>query len=131
MIHRGRLVTGVIIGDAVCALILSLIGFITHYGKIEGWHWLTTFIPVLIGWFAIAPWLGNYRMGNLFQPAHAWRAGLAAFLSAPLAAWIRGGWLNSAILPIFILVLGLTNALGFLIWRVVWSLILRRINRNG
>jgi hypothetical protein len=131
MIHYNRLVAWVIIGDAFCALILSLIGFYTHYGQITGWHWLTTFIPTLIGWFVIAPWLGNYRTENFHTPALSWRAALAAFLSAPLAAWIRGAWLNSAILPIFILVLGLTNALGFFGWRVLWSLILRRNNRNG
>jgi hypothetical protein len=131
MVFRGRSIALVIIGDAVCALIISLFGFVTHYGKIEGWRWLTTYIPVLIGWFAIAPWLGNYHEKTIQKPGESWRAALAAFLAAPLAAWIRGAWLNSAILPLFVLVLGLTNALGFIIWRVILSLILRRINRNG
>jgi hypothetical protein len=120
-----------LVGDILAILIVSLIGFFTHYGEIRGWRWLSTFLPVLAGWLAIAPWLGVYRPEIWRSPLHAWRAGLAAFLSAPLAAWLRGAWLESPILPLFVLVLGLTNALGFLIWRLLWSLAARRIDRNG
>ena len=120
-----------ILGDALAILVVSLIGFITHYGKIEGWRWLTTFLPVLAGWFAIAPWFGVYRPGASRQLSSIWRPALAAFLSAPFAAWLRGAWLNSAILPLFILVMALTNALGFLVWRALWALISSRTQTNG
>ena len=119
-----------IIGDILAILVVSLVGFLTHYGEIRGWRWVTTFLPVLAGWFAIAPWLGVYHP-DLWRARDAWRAALAAFLSAPLAAWLRGAWLNSAILPVFVLVLGLTDALGFLVWRLLWSQVLKWINRNG
>jgi hypothetical protein len=131
MKSRRTALTGMLIGDIVCALILSLIGFYTHYGRIEGWRWLTTFVPVLVGWFAIAPWLGVYSAVYDRRPTQSWRAGLSAFLAAPLAGWIRGAWLNTPILPLFILVLGLTDAFGFLIWRFLWSLFLQRYKRDG
>jgi hypothetical protein len=101
-------------------LIVTWIGFLDHYGNLQGWRWLTTFIPVLIGWVAIAPWLGVYRQEVANQPAQVWRPFIAAVLAAPLAATLRGFWLNGAILPIFVVVLGLTNALGFLVWRLIW-----------
>lgn len=109
-----------IIGDVVTMLIVTWIGFLEHYGNLQGWRWLTTFIPVLIGWFAIAPWLAVYRQEVANQPGQVWRPVIAAVLAAPLAATLRGFWLNGAILPIFVVVLGLTNALGFLVWRLIW-----------
>ncbi len=120
-----------IIGDILAILAVSLAGFVTHYGEISGWRWITTFVPVLVGWLAIAPWLGVYRPDLANRSSQVWRAALAAFLSAPLAAWLRGAWLNSAILPVFVLVLGLTDALGLLVWRIIGSWLIRRISRNG
>lgn len=120
-----------ILGDALAILAVSLIGFLTHYGSIEGWRWLTTFLPVLAGWFAIAPWFGVYQPQAARRLTGIWRPALAAFLSAPLAAWLRGAWLNSAILPLFILVMALTNALGFLVWRAIWAMISSRTQANG
>lgn len=120
-----------LLGDILAILIVSLIGFFTHYGEIRGWRWLTTFFPVLVGWFAIAPWLGVYQEELAGRPAHAWRGALAAFLSAPLAAWLRGAWLNSAILPVFVFVLALTDALGFFIWRSIGSWLVGWSKRRG
>jgi hypothetical protein len=131
MIIRDKNLLLLVIGDIVCALIITIIGFITHYGQIEGWRWLASFLPVCIGWLAIAPWLGVYQVSHYLKPAHAWRAALAALLSAPLAAAIRGAWLNTAILPMFVLVLGLTDALGLLLWRSLWPFLARLIRKDG
>jgi hypothetical protein len=92
---------------------------------------LSTFLPVTAAWLVIAPWFGAYRSDLNRQPKQAWRFGLAALLSAPLAATLRGLWLNAAVLPLFVLIMALTNALGFLIWRLVWALGVQRMNRNG
>lgn len=119
------------LGDALAILVVSLIGFFTHYGKIEGWRWLTTFLPVLAGWFAIAPWFGVYRPEVAGRVSRVWVPALAAFLSAPLAAWLRGAWLNSAILPLFVLIMALTDALGFFVWRAIWALVSSRAQTNG
>ena len=120
-----------ILGDVLTVLIVSLAGFLTHYGEIRGWRWVTTFVPVLAGWLAIAPWFGVYRPEFTGRITQIWRAALAAFLSAPLAAWLRGAWLGSAILPVFVLVMGLTDALGILIWRAAAVWIAKRVGRNG
>jgi hypothetical protein len=128
---RRSLQTWLLVADILAVLVISLIGFLTHYGEIRGWRWLSTFIPVLVAWFAIAPWLGVYQPSHARSWRSAWRAALAAFLSAPLAAWLRGAWLGAAVLPLFVLVLGLTNALGFLLWRLAWPFIARWIDRNG
>lgn len=118
-------------GDVLAVLIVTIIGFIDHYRAVTGWRWLSTFVPVLASWFAVAPWLGVYDRQRSRQIRQVWRPALAAFLAAPLAAVLRGLWLNSAVLPIFALVLGATSALGFLIWRSLWTWIVRRIDRNG
>jgi hypothetical protein len=131
MSFQNKTLIWLLVGDGICALIISLIGFYTHYGKLEGFRWLTTFLPVCIAWLAIAPWLGVYQDSRYKYPAQSWRPALAAFLSAPLAAWIRGALLESAILPLFILVLGLTDALGFIIWRFLYSFFVWRKKRNG
>jgi hypothetical protein len=108
-------------------LVVTIAGFLTHYGAILNWRWLTTFFSVLAAWFAVAPWLGVYREDLACQPRQVWRPVLAALLSAPLAATLRGAWLNAAVLPLFAAVLGLTNALGILIWRFGWVIAMQRV----
>jgi hypothetical protein len=118
-------------GDIAAILIVTMIGFLDHYGAIEDWRWLTTFLPALAAWFVTAPWLGVYRRDLACQPGQVWRPAFAALLSAPLAATLRGFWLNAAVLPIFVAVLALTNALGFIIWRLVWAMIMQRVVRQA
>lgn len=118
-------------GDFLAIFVVTMIGFFTHYGAIKDWRWLTTFIPVIIGWAAVAPWLGVYRADVTGSWRQVWRSVLAAFLSAPLAAWLRGALLNSAILPVFVLVMALTDGLGFLFWRLGWTWIENKVFRHG
>jgi hypothetical protein len=115
-------------GDIVTVFIVTMVGFLDHYGAIQNWRWLTTFLPALAAWFAIAPWLGVYRSDVGCQPRLVWRPAVAALLAAPLAATLRGLWLNTTILPIFVAVLGFTNALGFFIWRLIWAMIMQRVS---
>ncbi len=120
----------IVAGDLLALLIISIIGFATHNEAIN-WQVLTTFLPYTIAWASIAPWLGVYQPENSRKPAQVWRPMLAAFLAAPMAAWLRGAWLNRAILPLFVLVLGLSAALGFGVWRLIWTFISRRVERYG
>jgi hypothetical protein len=131
MITRRAQMGWLIAGDVLAILVMTMMGFLTHYGDIQGWRWLTTFLPVLAAWFAIAPWLGVYRADLACQPRQVWRPVLAALLSAPLAATLRGAWLNAAVLPLFVGVLGLTNALGFLVWRGIWAIAMHRVVRHA
>jgi hypothetical protein len=120
----------VILGDTLALMVVSIVGFATHNEAID-WKVLTTFLPYLLAWMLIAPWLGVYQTGYHRQPLQIWRPMLAAFLAAPMAAWLRGAWLNRAILPIFVLVLGLSAAFGFGIWRLAWSFVSQRVERYG
>lgn len=124
-------ISWLLIGDILAALVVTLIGFFSHYGEVSGWRWLTTFLPVAAAWFAVAPWLGVYRLELARKPLQSWRAGLAAFLSAPLAATLRGLWLNAVITPVFVAVLAATSALGFLVWRWLWAAVAQRIKTYG
>ncbi len=121
MLIRRRVLITLLAGDLLAILALSLIGFFFHNDTFT-WRWLATFLPACAGWGLIAPWLGLYRPEVAASPWAAWRAALAGFLAGPLAAWLRGLWLNAAILPIFILVLALTTAAGMALWRLAWSL---------
>ena len=108
-----------VIGDILAILITTLIGFATHEElKSEFLLRMVAAVAALtIAWFLLAPWFG------LFQPEIAsdlkllWRSVLAMFFAAPLAVVMRGLILNSAILPIFAVVFGVTSALGVAVWR--------------
>ncbi|HSO11141.1 MAG TPA: DUF3054 domain-containing protein [Anaerolineales bacterium] len=108
-----------ILGDILAILIVTIIGFATHGEADLSFlpRMLAAFVPLVVSWFLLAPWFG------LFQPAitstlkHLWRPVLAMLFAAPLAAVLRGLWLNAPIIPIFAVVLASTSALGMLIWR--------------
>ena len=115
------------LGDVLMFLAISLIGYFFHAnGEVYSWRWLATFLPFCAGWFLIAPWMGVYRAEIAKRASQIWRAALAAFLAAPFAAWLRGEWLNAAILPLFVLVLALNAALGMGLWRLIYSWIVRQ-----
>ena len=118
------------LGDALALLVVSMVGFATH-GEAIGWRVMTTFLPYLAAWGAIAPWVGVYQMERTAEIRQVWRPALAAFLAAPMAAWLRSLWLNRAILPVFVLALGLSAALGYVIWRLLWVAIMKRANTYG
>jgi len=119
-----------LLGDFLVVLALSVGGFLFHN---EGFSWrlLSTLVPSLVSWVLIAPWLGLYRPEISALPSQAWRAALAGLLAAPFAAFLRGLWLNSAILPLFVAVLSGTTALGMGLWRLAWSASVRRTSSHG
>jgi Protein of unknown function (DUF3054) len=120
-----------LLGDILAILVVTMIGFLNHYGAITGWRWLSTFVPVLVSWLALAPWLGVYRAEVYCRAGQVWRSGLAALLAAPLAATLRAFWLSEAVIvPVFVVVLGLTNMLGFLLWRLAWAFFAARAGRR-
>lgn len=121
-----KIITWLMIGDCVLLVITSVVGFLTHDQAID-WRLLTTYLPYQVAWLMIAPWLGVYRPTDSADSRQIWRPILAAFLAAPMAAWLRGVWINRPILPIFVLVLGLSAAFGFGIWRYIWTRIYHQI----
>ena len=117
-----------IIGDVIAIAILTFIGFASH-GE-AGVSFIPrmgmSFFPLLIGWLLIAPWLGLFDEQVVTNPKSLWRIFLALLFVAPLAAILRSGLLHNAAQPVFVLVLGLTNALGLLVWRGLYLFLARR-----
>jgi hypothetical protein len=114
--------TPLIFGDMIALAVITLIGFASH--RETGFsflpHMLTTFIPLLVSWFLIAPWLGLFDLQIAFEPKQLWRPPLAMLLAAPMTAILRASILNSVALPLFTLILGGSAALGMLVWRAIW-----------
>lgn len=106
--------------DGVILLLVTFLGFATHATSLAGGRWLTTFLPMLMGWL-LAGWLGG-----LFHPQFntelrsIWKVLPAAALAAPLAAVLRGLWLQNVVMPVFALVMMAFSALGLLMGRLFW-----------
>jgi hypothetical protein len=111
-----------ILGDALTLLIVALIGFATHGETSISFlpRMLTTFIPLLAGWFLISPWFGLFNPEINSEIKQFWRPALTMFFAGPLAVVLRGLILNEPIPPIFAVVLSLTSALGLMIWRMIF-----------
>jgi hypothetical protein len=120
-----------LLGDTLAILVVTLIGFTTHGLSTATPRWLTTFIPLLISWFLLAPWFGVFLAANYCRPQQTWRAPLAIAFAAPLAALLRSVWLGTTIVPVFVFVLAATSALGIFVWRLAWSFICRWVGKHG
>ncbi|MFU8772800.1 MAG: DUF3054 domain-containing protein [Anaerolineales bacterium] len=114
-----------LIGDAFTLGVVTIIGFASHdtLGS-AGFRIMATFLPLLTAWVLVSLHLGTYDLACASKANQLWRPAWAMILAAPLAAWLRGLWLGSPILPIFVLVIAGSSAAGMLIWRSIF-LILR------
>jgi len=120
-----------ILGDLLAIAIVTFIGFATH-GE-AGLSFLpriaAIYFPLSISWFLLAPFLGLFQKETIENPKQLWRPLLSALFAAPLAAVLRGFLLNAPVIPIFAIVLGVTTAVGMVIWRSVYLLFGRNIKR--
>jgi len=121
-----------ITGDILALAIITLIGFASHGETDISFipRMFTTFIPLLVSWFLIAPWLGLFNAQTTSDPKQLWRPPLATLLATPMAAILRAAMLNAVALPLFTLILGGSAALGMLVWRVVWYLLSQKSSAN-
>jgi hypothetical protein len=111
-----------VIGDSIVMGVITIIGFYSH-GELDTAslpRMMTTFLPLLSGWFLTAPWLGLF---DLQKPrfSYLWRVPLAMLLAAPLTTVLRAAVLNSSALPLFTLILGGSSMIGMLVWRALWG----------
>jgi hypothetical protein len=115
-------------GDILVLAALTLIGFATHGETDLAFlpRMGALFVPLVISWFLVAPWLGLFHPEIASNFKQLWRPAMAILFTAPLAATLRGFILNAPIIPIFVLVLGATTALGMVFWRSVWLTLIRR-----
>ena len=115
-----------ILGDIIALAIITVIGFASH-GETEISfvpRMLTTFIPLVVSWFLIAPWLGLFDAQITSESKQLWRPLLAILLAAPMTAILRATMLNAVALPLFTFILGGSAALGMLVWRGLWYLLI-------
>jgi len=116
-----------IFGDVITLCLVTVFGFATH-GTLatSGLRVLSTLIPLIASWFLLAPFVGVYNLGWTANLRQLWRPFWAMILAAPFAAWMRGVLLGTAILPIFVVVLGGISALAILAWRIIYWLVASR-----
>ncbi|GAB4419156.1 MAG: hypothetical protein Kow002_06560 [Anaerolineales bacterium] len=118
-----KTIRGLIMGDVLALAIITVIGFASH-GE-AAWSFvprmMSTFAPLNLGWFLIAPWLGLFDTNIADNPRQLWRALLAALLAAPMATFLRGVMLNAPVLPLFTAILGASAALGMFVWRGIYA----------
>lgn len=112
-----------LLGDALVLVLVTISGFATHGDIGNLIRMLTTFIPLTISWFVVAPFFGLFNEALIIQVSQLWRIIFAMMTVVPLAAWLRGMWLQTPILPIFVLVLGSVSILAMLLWRALYLLI--------
>lgn len=115
------------IGDIAALFLTTVIGFGSH-GSLgsAGTRFFTTFIPLVVGWFALAPLIGLFDLRTVREYKQLWRPVYVSLISAPLAGWLRGVMLNAPVLPLFVLILGLSTAMVMLAWRLAALFFLNR-----
>jgi hypothetical protein len=127
-IHTNRRRYYLILGDILTLAIVTVIGFASHgTAGTAGTRMLTTFIPLVVAWFLIAPHLKAFDQELVRESRQLWRPLWAMILAAPMAAWLRGLLLGSPILPNFVIILGGVSALAILAWRGLYWLFMTRM----
>jgi hypothetical protein len=127
-----------VIGDLITLTLVTVIGFASHgEATSAGLRMLTTWIPLTVAWFLIAPFFGVYDSERTMDYRQLWRPFWAMVVAGPMAGWLRSvilglithNGLNTPILPIFVVVLGGFAALAMLAWRVIAAAFLLRKSR--
>lgn len=134
MQNRSNLQRFVLIaGDIITLAIVTVFGFASHgTAGTAGSRMLTTFIPLVVAWFLVAPFLQVYDNQIPLDGRQLWRPLWAMILASPMAAWLRGLMLSSPILPVFVIILGGVSAVAILVWRGIFWLVATRMKRiNG
>ena len=118
-----------VLGDILALAIVTVIGFTSHGEANTSFlpRVAAVFFPLIISWFAIAPWFGLFDSETTSNPRLLWRPAFAMIFAGPLAVLIRGLILNAPVIPIFGVVLSTTSAIGLVFWRWVYILISKRI----
>ncbi|MDL1910614.1 DUF3054 domain-containing protein [Chloroflexi bacterium CFX6] len=114
-----------ILGDLLAMAVVTLIGFATHGAAELSFlpRIAAVYFPLSIAWFLLASPLGLFKRETVSNPRELWRPAFAMLFAAPFAAVLRGLILDASIIPVFVVVLGATSALGMFLWRGLCLLI--------
>lgn len=116
-----------IAGDIVTFGLVTIFGFASHgTAGTAGVRMLTTFVPLLLSWFLVAPFLKVYDPESAANWREVWRPFWSMVISGPMAAWLRGMILGTPILPIFVIILVGVSAISILLWRCLFIIIFAR-----
>ena len=121
-----------ITGDILALAVITVIGFASHGETDISFvpRMFTTFIPLVLSWFLVAPWLGLFDAQIISDPKQFWRPPLAMLLASPMSAILRAAMLNAVALPLFTIILGGSAALGMLVWRGLYLFWRRKSNQR-
>ena len=121
------LVLVAVFGDLAVFALFVFAGRAEHGIVQEAAFWRTA-LPFAAVWFALSPWLGAFRTSTLMSAkASAWRIPLIWLLCGVIAVVLRV-WLTDRTFQLtFALVAIGVQAVMLLGWRVVLSLVSRRI----
>ncbi len=111
-----------ITGDLITFALVTAAGFATHR-ELETTRLvriLAVFLPLLAGWLAILPFSRIYDLESAFNARQLWRPFWAMVVCMPFAMWLRSAWLNTTVIPLFVLVMAGISALAILAWRVIF-----------
>ncbi len=116
------------LGDVCVFAVVTLLGFIMHGETALSFlpRFLMVFFPLILGWFLLAPRLGLFNLKVFSSTNQVWRVWLAMLFVAPFAGLVRGALLESDVVPVFVLVLGVTSASGLSVWRMIALLLIRK-----
>lgn len=125
-----RRILPLIIGDTLAIGLVTLWGFASHNTlDTAGTRIFSTFFPLLGAWVLAASLVDLYDRQKALDLRQLWRPLWAMVFAAPLAAWLRGIWLGSPILPIFVLILGSAAAMGLILWRGIYALAISKLRK--
>ena len=116
-----------LLGDVVVLVLVTLAGFARHNELETGVPRMpATFLPWLLAWLLVAPALEAFDIQRARQPNQLWRPFYAMILTSPLAALFRAIWLETTIVPVFVVVFGGISTLAMLAWRALYCLVASR-----
>jgi hypothetical protein len=111
-----------LVDDAVAIFAVTFIGLSFH--QMDG-MWMErmpyTFIPYFVTWVIAAAGLQLYSNSVATQPGQLWRVPVGAAIAALPAAALRSLWLGTPLVPMFVLIMGVTVAAGLLVTRSIYA----------
>ena len=112
-------IRNLILGDVFSVIVLTFIGFATHNELDASYlpRMGVMLVSMAAGWFALAPAMGLFDAPGQGMARPLWRVALTGFFAGQLAVNLRGLLLGDEVQPVFAIVLGLTTALGMMLWR--------------
>lgn len=120
--------SALVAGDVVALALVTLIGFGSH-GEFSAAflpRMAAAFLPLCLGWFALAPWFGLFDASRAAAPSQLWLPAFVMLFAGPFAGIIRAILLGTAAVPSFVIVFSLTGAVALVAWRAIYLFVGRR-----